>query len=494
MKHITKRKTKLYFQRGIPTRLRPIAGKSSFSMPLGLDDATATEEERLHARIEAQRMYELYLKTLENSSADAYAENEIDLLAADVLRRNRVNAGQYAKHMLGPKLQENDPDLADLPQELTSQDYATLAVPEYLNQYLRWQEAGDLDDQGSLKRDLSAQEEATIRAWEAVQKVSARKPKTLDSLWAEYLKMRRGVDVTSREGKRTQGRWNKFRQHCADVVVSKETPDLLEEALDTFVDTELAKGNKISSIQRDMNEIIGCFNWSNKFYRLQWRPVQQRPLDDLEPSKQKQVLTLEQQSLLLTSALKANTADAAALLLMLQCGGMATEIARLRIDEDLFLKHQYPYIALLGGVNTRAKTKERLRFAPIVFGLNLIKAKLPEAIQRLSVLVDPATALTNELRRLLESNDFSSHCLRHTFRLNAQNALANPMVTMTIAGWSGEKINRVAVDYGAQGFGNSESLKILHKEQVRIFKHLIKLESQIVGLPSNVLHFSGDSK
>jgi len=113
MKHITKRKAKLYFQRGIPTRLRPIAGKSSFSMPLGLDAATATEEERLHARIEAQRMYELYLKTLENSSVDAFADNEIEALAADVLRRNRVNPGQYAKHMLGPKLQENDPDLAN---------------------------------------------------------------------------------------------------------------------------------------------------------------------------------------------------------------------------------------------------------------------------------------------------------------------------------------------------------------------------------------------
>jgi hypothetical protein len=40
--------------------------------------------------------------------------------------------------MLGPKLQENDPDLAELPQVLTGQDYATLAVPEYLTQYLEW--------------------------------------------------------------------------------------------------------------------------------------------------------------------------------------------------------------------------------------------------------------------------------------------------------------------------------------------------------------------
>ena len=160
-------------------------------MPLGLDAATATEEEILHARIEAQRMYELYLKTLENSSADAFADSEIEALAADVLRRNRVNPGQYAKHMLGPKLYENDPELANIPFELTGKDYATIAVPEYFNlmQKLRDEgalevtrnEAGDADVY-TLTRQLSAQEEAVKRAWEAVQKAGNHKPKTIRSL------------------------------------------------------------------------------------------------------------------------------------------------------------------------------------------------------------------------------------------------------------------------------------------------------------------------
>ena len=106
-------------------------------------------------------------------------DNEIEALAADVLRRNKTTAGQYAPHMLGPKLQENDPDLTELPQVLTGQDYATLAVPEYLNQYLQWHQDGELDDDGKLTRSLTAQEEAVIRAWEAVQKVAAKKPRTL---------------------------------------------------------------------------------------------------------------------------------------------------------------------------------------------------------------------------------------------------------------------------------------------------------------------------
>ena len=138
MKYVKQLKAKLYFERGIPMKLPSVAGKANFSRPLGLDAATATEQQILKARIEAHRMYDLYLKTLENTSADAYADIEIEALAADVLQRNKATAGQYTPHMLGPKLQENNPDLAELLQVLTGQDYAALAVPEYLNQYLQW--------------------------------------------------------------------------------------------------------------------------------------------------------------------------------------------------------------------------------------------------------------------------------------------------------------------------------------------------------------------
>ncbi len=82
-------------------------------------------------------MYELYLKTPANTSADAYADNETEALASDALRRNKAAAGQYASLMLGPKLQENDSEFAEMPLVLTGQDYATLAVPEYLSEYLR---------------------------------------------------------------------------------------------------------------------------------------------------------------------------------------------------------------------------------------------------------------------------------------------------------------------------------------------------------------------
>ena len=86
----------------------------------------------------------------------------------------------------------------------------------YLNQYLQWHQDGELDDDGKLTRSLTAQEEAVIRAWEAVQKVAAKKPRTLYKSWDEYL-VWRGEDVNTRAGKRSNGRWKKFTQHMPDV-------------------------------------------------------------------------------------------------------------------------------------------------------------------------------------------------------------------------------------------------------------------------------------
>ena len=66
---------------------------------------------------------------------------------------------------------------------------------------------------------------------------------------------------------------------------------------------------------------------------------------------------------------------------MLHCGAMATEVARLRIDEDLHLDHQlYPYVAMLGGRTRPTKTVARPRFVHMVFGLDLIRLRLREAI------------------------------------------------------------------------------------------------------------------
>ena len=63
---------------------------------------------------------------------------------------------------------------------------------------------------------------------------------------------------------------------------------------------------------------------------------------------------------------------------------------------------------------------------------------------------------------------------------------------MTIAGWSSEKSNKIAMEYGAEDFSHSELLKALHYEQSRIFAHLTKQEKEQQEVHSNVVAFNGD--
>ena len=44
----------------------------------------------------------------------------------------------------------------------------------------------------------------------------------------------------------------------------------LEQALDTFQAAEIQIGNALTSIQRDTNEFLACFNWISREYRFNW--------------------------------------------------------------------------------------------------------------------------------------------------------------------------------------------------------------------------------
>lgn len=505
MKYVKKLKTKLYFQRGIPTRLRPIARKAAYSRPLGLDAASASEEQILAARIEAQKFYDLYLKTLENTSPDAFVESEIEALAAEVLRKNKATAGQYAPHMLGPKLQESDPVLSQMPFEVNQEVYAAMAVPEHTKLMLKLHEEGNLETTlneskdglvHSPKRKLTASEEAVQRAWEAVQKVNSQKPRTIRSLWSAYLKTK-AIDPenpANREHKRIVSRFTKFMKFCPDVIINDTTPDLIQQNLDDIVLAEEQRGMKASSIRRNLVEVVAAFGWATRKYRLGWKEIKM-PQIDKNPehfSNPKEVLLAQEQVLLYHAAVEADTPLAAALLLMMHCGAMATEVARLRIDEDLHLDHHlYPYVAMQGGMNRQTKTEARPRFVPIVFGLDLIKRRLPQAIEKLATLVDPSAALNKELQRLVQKK-VTGHSLRHTFKMQTANKLMSPEISYAIGGWAGGWINKTANSYGAAGFGENEHLGTLSKELARVFDAVVEADKQRMANESNVLAFTGD--
>ena len=151
---------------------------------------------------------------------------------------------------------------------------------------------------------------------------------------------------------------------------------------------------------------------------------------------------------------------------------MPSEIMRLRSDEDINLDAEVPHIIISGGDEGITKQEARKRIVPIVVGLDIIRDNIAEATERLFRVQEPSATISKRLRTHVSTN-YSSHCLRHTFRANGASVSANALLLEAIGGWSSSNVNRVMLEYGATGIGESETLKALQKESLKIHRHLL---------------------
>lgn len=458
-KHVKPTGSTLGYQRAIPTKLRHVSPIKNWTYPLGVP-ATASDSEIATAWAKANEAFELHCKTLTNSSPAAYTETEVERLAEDFLRRKSLTWGQFSD-VVDPEVrareQEAQQDLQAYPS-----DYADHHIPEYDQVQQEIYKDGN--------RPPTLQERVVIRAWEAVQTRRKSQPRTLTTLWKAYLQ-HRGVNVDNREGQRIQRRWDKFISVVRDTVVAPDTPDHIELGLDDYVDQELERGIAPSSIKRNLREPLACLKWANRQYRLKWRPIELRDMRPHRP-KEKKPLSVEHQLLLLESAKQKQDWVSAALIMMLQGGCMPTELARLRPEQDICLDAEIPHIVISGGDEGRTKQEARKRIVPVVLELDLLKSCLIEAVERLATVKEPSATLSKRLRAHV-SPEYSSHCLRHTFRANGTSAGANPLALEAIGGWSGSNVNKVMLGYGASGISNSEVLRQLQAENKKIHAHLL---------------------
>ena len=73
---------------------------------------------------------------------------------------------------------------------------------------------------------------------------------------------------------------------------------------------------------------------------------------------------------------------------------------------------------------------------------------------------------------MLFGASFTGHSLRHSFRANGLSAGVDSQVLEAIGGWSGGSVNRVMLNYGSTGIGNSEILQRLAVASQKIHSHL----------------------
>ena len=162
---------------------------------------------------------------------------------------------------------------------------------------------------------------------------------------------------------------------------------------------------------------------------------------------------------------------------------MVSEIKRLRPD-DISLDADIPHLKIVNDT----KTDDRKRIVPIVLGQDLIKEHLAGTIGWLKGTTEsaPSATLKKIMRRTIDNPRTSPHCLRHSFKINGQNAGVSLLTIASIAGWSDEqrKASRHLLNYGSTAISQSEIVQTLYQDSLKIHEHLVDIE---YGSQSNVV-------
>jgi len=424
-------KGSLYYQRDYPTSMR-MYGKKTFSKPLELKANSHTDSSLQKAIASATEAFELKIKMMENSSVEDYSEAELDKAAAEHIRKLGFKAGQFAE----------DEEFFHSADE---------AVEGY----------DDAIDAGHT-RELTVEEEVKVRAFRALDEAASRKPKMLSQVWPAYV-TKRGIDITTREGKKKQRGWERLFACIGEQTLdSPRTLDAIHEGFDKYWAERADAGVKEQSIRREYAETVAALNLANKTHRLNWKLVPTQ-LDATVKETQKIVLSKNELITLVKDCLTDtdNPDISACILFMTQSGAMCSEIGRLKTDEALAdLNADIPQISIGKDIETRVKNEKRRRVVPIVLGVDYLRQHISDAIELCNRTTESNVSkrIGDRMKKVTGNNAVSAHCLRHTLKALSDIADANIAHMAAICGWAGgEKvISRHMQQYGAEGLSRAD--------------------------------------
>ena len=466
------------FRKKVPPDVQLTFGKRLYVEYLDLDE-TATYDQAFEAAKPAKARYEALLKSLRNSSPDAFTENELEALASDYLKRAKIEQGELALHNIGPTfIKQHGLERIEeaLGRKLTSDDLKLIFFPELAKPLDRTEDTrqalGVTDGgmfEGLIQAKPTIQELAMFRAAEAATTVRSRQPKTLSWWWNDYLEFRGLTDPNERHTKRLQRYWDRFLLRIGDHVITAESQTLIDDALEDQVQERL-RTTKPSTVKRELSEVMAALNRLARKQRPKW-PTFVVPETPFYEAEERDPLTVEDQITLVQHCLN-NDSDwvSAVHLLELQGGMMCKEISTLK-PEDVFLEGNYPHIVVRKG-----KTVARPRVIPVVLGLSVIRKMLPEAINNLQVK-DASATPRNHIKKM--SNDkYTNHHLRHTIRINGTAHSVSYLHLQTICGWSDKRINKYTLKYGSAGLADSSQIiKATFNASLQIHQHLMHLDT-----------------
>ena len=473
-KYVRARAGTYHYQRDFPLALRRVCGRKTFTYPLKLHVNKATELQLAKQSIEAEEAYERTKLLIENSDPNALTLSELDKAATDFLRKKGLKPGQFVKVF-------KDTEVAQLEEEAQEQmqlhesDYADIAIPE----------VESISNKLSSGKVLTAEDRIIKAAYTKLLDKDKARPLTLSNLWNEYVEYR-GIDKKTRGGRKAFGYWNRWISLTGDTIIGPLTLQHINDGMDAYV-AEREDKVKSQSLVRELSDVASCLRLASKRHRFGW--FIELPLIKHSESNARRPLEPSEQISLVKEIFRPNGFIApkygVALLLCLQGGMMVSEIERIQPDDN-GLHAELPHIK----VANKTKRDARKRIVPVVLGLDMIKEHLDSTIQWLRETTEstPSATLKKIIRRATANPTALTHGLRHTFKINAQEAGVSVLSIASIAGWSDAErgVSKHLLRYGSEGISQSKIMRTLYDDSLQIHEHLIPLETPTA---TNVLAF-----
>jgi len=473
-KYVRARAGTYHYQRDFPVRVQHLSGRKTFTYPLRLYVNSATEIQIKKRAIEAEEAFDRKILLIENSDPDALSASQLDIAAADFLRKRGLEPGQFVKVFKDIDISREE-EATQSQIQLHESDYADIAIPEIET----------ISEKVYDKKPLNLQDKIIKEAYAKLLDKDKAKPQTLSSLWDEYVEYR-NIDKDSRGGRKALNYWNRWISLAGDTTIGPLTLQHINDGMDAYVAEREGKV-KSQSLIRELSDVASCFRRATRKHRFGWHI--ELPLIKHSEVSTRLPLEPSSQIALVSEIFKPGGSIApkygVALLLCLQGGMMVSEIERIEPD-DIGLKSDLPHIK----VTNKTKRDARKRIIPVVLGLDMIREHLESTIEWLRQTTEsaPSATLKKIIRRVTGNPIVVTHGLRHTFKINAQEAGVSVLSIASIAGWSDAErsVSKHLLRYGSEGISQSKMMRTLYDDSLKIHEHLIPLQ---IASGTNVVAF-----
>jgi hypothetical protein len=472
----------LGYNRHYPKHLQCITVTKQFTYPMGRADQTEPQIGRAYA--DAIEAYAAECERAKNSNSDSFSNAKVEALARKMLKARGYSEGATSNFSVSSERQaylkavrdEDTPTNPASKAEYIVNDFSSVSLDQILHK-------DQLGEQLTIAERIARsllQEKPEVRQ-KRIKKQKQQQAK-LSDLWEAYALYRGDSALTSAP---ITKRWNLFLSLVGDlptnvtVMGHLELSSKLNKGLEEYKNLRLTKVRG-STTRREMNDIKAClmhfsgiYGWMWIFNRTKIGRMQAGPVAVKIP------LSIQHQQKLVKYCCSPEHRDepTSTMALLYLTSIMFSEVQRMDLAAaQLSLSHPTSPYLIIDGIT---KTVSRKRVVPITIGHAVVAAGIAGTLEwfktagRGKRLWD----MKKMLRAATGCDDYSSHCLRHTFALNCtMNSNVRDMDKINIGGWSASKgagaNTKINLDYGVASIEPAKLMN-LYKASQEIHKHLL---------------------